>query len=186
MRTFWMAFFGRLAATAFVALCGLLGFGPDEWVRFVIPGPDTSISLIAARVVFLLLGAGVLGVALYQLITGWLPWLRPIPLPEAARMAYDQLDGTLWRTVTDKWNNTPDERLSFIATYLAQHVSLVASSPPSQKQMPIPPEEFKSGVFHDGGRVFRRHFEEHDHFVDLAISRSNLKAAIKRMKDATF
>ena len=38
-----------------------------------------------------------------------------IPLPDAAQIAYDELDGTLWRTAADKWHGKPEERLDFMA-----------------------------------------------------------------------
>lgn len=33
---FWKAFAGKVAAALFLAVCALLGFGPDKWVKFMI------------------------------------------------------------------------------------------------------------------------------------------------------
>jgi hypothetical protein len=179
-----MALLGKVAATIFIAICAFFGFGPDEWVRLVMPGPDTNLALLVARIVFLVLGAAVLGLFLYQEVIGWLPWSKPIPLPEAAREAYDKMQGTLWRLAADKWHGNPSERLDFFASYLAQHAQLLGCAPPSKMLLPIPAEELRSGTFRNGGDVFRKHLESTDTYVGMAIARSEFKKALKRMHDA--
>jgi hypothetical protein len=58
MRTFVRAmvasFAGRLLAVLFVAVCVLLGFGPDQWAAFLISGLPIWITPSAARITLLL------------------------------------------------------------------------------------------------------------------------------------
>jgi hypothetical protein len=60
MTVYWKAFLGALAgklfATLFIAICLLLGFGPDQWAEFMIEGLPTWITPAIAQSVFLILG----------------------------------------------------------------------------------------------------------------------------------
>jgi hypothetical protein len=67
LRAFLTAFLGSLAgkviATIFVAVCALLGFGPD-WIGGLIV--STPPAILVLRIIFLVLGATVLSLSLYQ------------------------------------------------------------------------------------------------------------------------
>lgn len=64
-RAFLGGFLGKLAAAVFIAGCALIGFGPEVWVTILVGWFGPSVPLMAARIVFLILGASV--VALW----GW-------------------------------------------------------------------------------------------------------------------
>ena len=104
-----------------------------------------------------------------------------IPLPDAAQIAYDELDGTLWREQADRWPK-PEERLDFMATYIANNAPVIGCSPPSRVRKHIPQDEFRSGVFKNGGASFQRHYESHDAFNDMAVREEDFRDALKRMK----
>lgn len=55
MSIFWNAFFGKIVATIFMLVCTLLGFGPDEWIEFVITGLPLWITPKISQYIFLLL-----------------------------------------------------------------------------------------------------------------------------------
>lgn len=71
---FWGGFWGKIAATIFVAVCLLFGFGPDEWVAFMITGFPEVITPTLARYAFLVLGLIVLIYIFWPLIK----YKRPI------------------------------------------------------------------------------------------------------------
>jgi hypothetical protein len=104
-----------------------------------------------------------------------------IPLREGALIAYDKLDGTLWRAATDKWHGGPEERLAFMATYLAHNAAIYGLTPPSRQSKRIRENEFRSGTFLNGGNSFRRHSDKHDAYTELTIATDDLKEAIRRM-----
>lgn len=104
-----------------------------------------------------------------------------ISLPDAAQIAYDELDGTLWREQADRWPK-PEERLDFMATYIVHNAPVQGCSPPSRVRKHISQDEFRSGVIKNGGKSFQRHHESHDTFTDLALREEDLRDAIKRMK----
>ena len=60
MGTFWKTFlgtfFGKLSCYAFIAVCLLLGFGPDEWASFMIATLSPAFSPLIAQTLFLMLG----------------------------------------------------------------------------------------------------------------------------------
>ena len=46
----------------------------------------------------------------------------------------------------------------------------------------IPQDEFRNGVFKNGGKSFQRHGESDDVFVDMVVREEDLRDALKRMK----
>ena len=52
---FWSAFAGKVVAAIFVAVCVILGFGPEQWVTFLIDGLPLWMTPALARVMFILL-----------------------------------------------------------------------------------------------------------------------------------
>lgn len=107
---------------------------------------------------------------------------KVLSLSEAAQIAYDELDGTMWRMAADKWHGSPEERLDFMATYIIHNAPIEGCSPPSKIRKHIPQDEFKSGVVKGGGRSFQRHYDNQDTYVDLAVREEDFRDALKRMR----
>jgi hypothetical protein len=63
------AFVGKLLASIFIAVCVGLGFGPQEWARFVL-GDLPYFGQIAARIAFIVLGLGVLLLLVWPQFSG--------------------------------------------------------------------------------------------------------------------
>lgn len=55
MSVFWKAFIGKILATIFVAICTILGFGPEEWAEYLITSGPTWLTPKIAQFVFLAL-----------------------------------------------------------------------------------------------------------------------------------
>ena len=75
---FWKAFLGgflgKLVAGIFIAICLARGFGPDEWVEFMITNLPSWITPTAAQIVFVGLGITTLGFLVFPYINFRLPW----------------------------------------------------------------------------------------------------------------
>jgi hypothetical protein len=56
-KAFAGGFFGKLAETLFIAVCLALGFGPDEWAKFIMTGLPIGVTPVLAQAVFLTLAA---------------------------------------------------------------------------------------------------------------------------------
>lgn len=56
MSIFLKSFFGKLFATLFTAICVILGFGPEEWAKFIINDASKWITPQVAQYGFMLLG----------------------------------------------------------------------------------------------------------------------------------
>jgi hypothetical protein len=58
-RVFTLAFLGRVAGSLFVSFCVALGFGPDEWTRYLMSGLPAVIVITPGivRLVFLVLAS---------------------------------------------------------------------------------------------------------------------------------
>lgn len=165
---------------------GTLGIHPDQWVANMLNWASSQQTLNAIAWTI----AGLSG------LVGLMFWPRLEPLlhglvgkrrgglmsmRDAALFAYDELDGTEWRNIPDR-EADPEVRLAFIATYIAHNAPVVGKALPSRKLKLIPYEAFRSGIFVDGGNSFHSHGKTGNVFVDLHVEESDLRDALKRMK----
>jgi hypothetical protein len=67
-RQIWYGFIGNLVYALFAGVCTVLGFGPNQWVEFLISGVPIFITPGIARLVLLLLGSLTLLSLLWQRI----------------------------------------------------------------------------------------------------------------------
>lgn len=113
-------------------------------------------------------------------------WLQSkMPLPEAARRAYEKLDGTLWREAADKFEKSSEGRLKYMAIGIAHEIPIFGKRPPSTKYGEIDKSLFSPNNIQDGANTISAHFlSQGIEFVDLAINKSDLRIAIRRMCSA--
>jgi hypothetical protein len=104
-----------------------------------------------------------------------------IPLPEAAQLMYDELDGTHWRREADG-EPTLDARLDYMAIHLVRNAPIEGRSPSSSSYKPIASSEFNAGAFKSGGKYFQRDYESYLTFVDMRVRAGDLRDALQRMK----
>lgn len=69
IRAFFGSLLGKLAATLFLAVCAYFGFGPDKWMPWIVE--SASPITFVMRIVFLALGAVVLLLWGYYLVSRW-------------------------------------------------------------------------------------------------------------------
>jgi hypothetical protein len=108
-RAFAGGFFGKLAAAVLLAICVLLGFGPNEWAKFIMTGLPTWVTPGRAQVVFITLAAVTfvalswpLWVRLTSLIAQWVrPHKEPWPYLTAGDV--DLLHLILWIERHSAW-----------------------------------------------------------------------------------
>ena len=78
MGTFWKAFFGafagKVAATIFMSVCFILGFGPNKWAEFMTSNLSSWITPTTAQIVFLVLGITTFGFIVFPYFNFRLPW----------------------------------------------------------------------------------------------------------------
>jgi hypothetical protein len=104
-----------------------------------------------------------------------------ISLTDASKIMYDELEGTVWRTMADK-EATPEARLNYLAAHLARNAPIEGRSPPSRTYKPIASGDFDAGIIKGGGKYFQREYESYLTFLDMRIKEADLREALKRMK----
>jgi hypothetical protein len=114
-----------------------------------------------------------------------------IPMPEAARLAYEELReiGSMWAGAADRLaarlegESRNDAALRYMAVALHnQDVPIYGAHPPSRRRELIDLDEFKRGGFDNAGATFSYYMEKEPRYVDLAVRKGELAAAIEKMK----
>ena len=115
------------------------------------------------------------------------PRIGMISLSEGARVAYEQLRGTLWAEASERLrvNGTPEGILDYLATRLIAEIPVFGKYPPSTKLEKIEPRVLKSGSV-EGGATFLELSDQHrTRIIELTVRRSELRNAIKHMREST-
>lgn len=131
--------------------------------------------LVASVVVF----AGVLYLA-RQLILR----IGTISLAEGARIAYEQLRGTLWATAAERLrvDSTPEGILNYLATGLTIEIPVFGKYPPSTRLERIKTSDLKSGSIEGGATVLQLTDHHHTQITDLTVRKKDIRKAICHMK----
>lgn len=66
MKSFFGSFFGRIVGSLFIAICALLGFGPNEWAEYIIVGLPVWVTPTIAQYAFIALGVLVLASLIWK------------------------------------------------------------------------------------------------------------------------
>jgi len=67
-KAFAGGFIGKLAGALFIAMCLFLGFGPDEWAKFIVTGFPIWVTPVVAQAVFLTLAALTSGALIWSFL----------------------------------------------------------------------------------------------------------------------
>jgi hypothetical protein len=101
------AFFGKLAAALFVVVCALLGFGPNEWAKFIVTGLPPWVTPERAQTVFITLAAitfVVLSWPLWACLANlFTQWIRPRKEPYLNAGEIEILHLILWIERHSAW-----------------------------------------------------------------------------------
>jgi len=161
-------FFGLTPAALFTIACAIVG-----WIS------DIPLFYLAA-------GTAVVFAASVYLTRELIVRIGAVSLNEGARIAYEQLRGTLWGAAAERLrvDPSPDGILDYMATGIANEVPIFGKFPPSTKLERISARLLSSGSIKGGARVLQsRHRKEPD-FTDLTIRKSHLLKAIRQMKES--
>jgi len=106
---------------------------------------------------------------------------RWIPLTDASKIMYDELEGTVWRTMADK-ETTQEDRLNYMAAHLVRTAPIEGRSPPSRTYKRIASGDFNAGIIKGGGKYFQREYESYLTYLDMRIREADLRETLKKMK----
>jgi len=109
-----------------------------------------------------------------------------ISLSEGARIAYEQIKGTLWASAAERLriDSTPEGILDYIATGITLEVPVFGKYPPSTKLERVKDRELKSGSIEGGASILQLRDQHHSVITDLTIRKSDLRKVIRQMKEA--
>ncbi len=110
-----------------------------------------------------------------------------IPLTEAARIAYEQLRGTLWGTAAERSraDSSPDGILDYMGTGLSLKIPIFGKFPPSTILERVPTNQLGSGSIEGGAKFLQLRDKHRTRITDLIVRKSSLRKAIREMKDST-
>jgi hypothetical protein len=125
---------------------------------------------------------------------GWVPrlwqWIARflrgrVILPKAARIAYEESRAcrSLLAEAAERMSPDPAVILNYAATYIAQDFRIWGKRPPSMRFEPIEPMQAKTGTFEDAGSALRLRDKNHTVFMDLEISRSDLRRVLRMIRE---
>lgn len=112
-----------------------------------------------------------------------------MPLLEAARAAYEELRacGNSFHVKMAEQDSTatPEKILEYFSIAISLEVDVFGKHQPSTRLEKIDRNEYKSGMFSDGGNTFKYYGQDKAKYVDNAIKRTDLEPAIEKLKAVT-
>lgn len=103
-----------------------------------------------------------------------------IPLPEAAKRAYEQLEehGSSWKIVADRFGKTSNDEsradgaISYLECYFAftRKVPLFGKHPPSTVERQVPFDELGRCGLEDGGNSLKYYYEKEPQYIELRVN----------------
>ncbi len=159
-------FFGLTPAAIITLVCAVAGWGSSIPVFYLSVG---SILVFAA--------------SLY-LTQELIVRIGAISLAEGARVAYEQLRGTLWASAAERLrvDSTPEGILDYIATGITLEIPVFGKYPPSTKLERVKDRELKSGSIEGGASILQLRDQHHSLITELTIRKSDLRKVIRQMK----
>jgi hypothetical protein len=204
MKVFWLAFLGKLAATAFLAACAFYGFGPEKWVRAVLPPGIGDAWLLAVRIAFLVCGAAAIVIWAVRRKkahdatagSGKLDKNENfLPAKKAVTYAYDRLHKTEWGSYFRGWSReqTEEEKVITGCHMLVNHgVPAYGKEPLSTEYRPVNTGDVAiemalwtySSDFEDGVALRVRNHPERILYRHISFLNKDLDALIEREQNA--
>jgi hypothetical protein len=162
-------FFGLTPAAFVTLVCAIAGWASNIPVFYLVTGSILvfAASLYLTRELIVRIGA--------------------ISLAEGARIAYEQLRGTLWASAAEKLrvNSTPEGILDYLGTGITLEIPVFGKYPPSTKFERVKLHELKSGSIEEGASVLQLRDQHRSQITDLTIRKADLRKAIHHMKEST-
>ena len=108
------------------------------------------------------------------------PWDQ-VPLPVASAYMLGKIEGGLVAGQVRREKKQPD-MLVMMAQYVVNHAKVTAIMPPALQRIEVHPEEFKRGVFLDGGDCFNYYGASESKYIKFAVRRWRLWLAVRNLK----
>lgn len=161
-------FFGLTPAAIVTLVCAIIGWGSNIPAFYLVVGSILvfAASLYLTRELIIRIGA--------------------ISLAEGARIAYEQLRGTLWGSAAERLraDSKPEGILDYIATGITLEIPVFGKYPPSAKLERVRDRELKSGSIERGASILQLRDQHSSQITDLTIRKSDLRKAISRMRES--
>lgn len=115
------------------------------------------------------------------------PRIGMVSLAKGARIAYEQLRGTLWAEAASRLrvDGTPEGILDYLGTGLTAEIPVFGKYPPSTKLERIETRAVKTGTIEGGATYLELNDQHRTRIVDLTVRKSDLRKAIKHMREST-
>jgi hypothetical protein len=138
-------------------------------------------------VFYLVVGTAIVFVSVVYLSSAFILRVGTISLADAARIAYEQLRGTLWADAAERMraNSTPEGILDYLATGLSLHIAVYGTYGPSSKSEKIPETDLRSGSIEQGATTLQLRDNRNIFVKALTVRKRELRVAIRHMKEST-
>jgi hypothetical protein len=99
-----------------------------------------------------------------------------LPIQDAAVIAYEAAEGTLYGRLNDRLSKTPEARMGHhISAFLNRNMNMLGKSPPSTKLRPIPAADKPQLRWVEGSNSLKSQFAgQPGRYDDVMVSRADL------------
>lgn len=173
-----------LSLTAdFLQIGGFLGLTPAALIILLLAVGGWASNI---PVVYLVVGSIVFFAVLHYLMRQLIVRIGTISLAEGARIAYEELRGTLWGSAAEKLsvNSTPEGILDYLGTGITLEIPVFGKYPPSTKLERVKRYELESGSIEGGASVLQLRDQRCSQITNLTIRKADLRKAIRHMQES--
>lgn len=160
----------KSAHAAWPALAAIAAFV----VPFLVALPPLAIAALAGLVVLLV------GLAIYRVRRVFVY----VPLETASRIAYEQLEETIWAAAAERMHDKPSPRntLDYMGQLLVNDLEVFGTKPPSTVFRQISADRLKRSAVTDQCKTLKSNDNKEPDWVNLAVKRVAFKRKVKELK----
>lgn len=119
---------------------------------------------------------------------GILTFSGKIPLPDAARIAYEEARAcdSIWAHAAERLavDKSPDGILDYIACYFAGETQLYGKRKPSERLEKIDTFQAKQGTFTEGAKYLCLRAQAKTVFSDIRVATKDLRSVVRQMRES--
>lgn len=143
-------------------------------VPFFVALPPLAIAALAALVLLLV------GLTIYRVRRVFVY----MPLETASRIAYEQLEGTVWAAAAERMHDkpSPTNTLDYMGQLLANELEVFGTKPPSTVFRQISADRLKRGAVTDECKTLKSNDNQEPDWVNLAVKRIAFKRRVKELR----
>jgi hypothetical protein len=141
-------------------------------VPFFVALPPLAIAALVALVLLLV------GLTIYRVRRVFV-YMR---LETASRIAYEQLDGTVWAAAAERMHDKPMNTLDYMGQLLINELKVFGTKPPSTVFRQISADRLKRSAVTDQCKTLRSTDNKEPDWVNLAVKRIAFKRRVKELR----